>query len=362
MSLPLRSPLFILLLVIFSCRSENELEVYFETSSMPKAENIFTRTYIKQAARVVCNWQINHPVDMPEDNDWARSTFLLGVLSTYKITQNEDYLTYCLAWSHRNKWRLSNHSHPANNLLCAKVYLELMEIVNISDRSQAIQEEIMRIKNDNIPGRQEWHWSDAFFMAPPSIIHYHNRFDPKGDYDQFYEMWWDAHTHLYSLSDSLYYRDERFINSRTFWLRGNGWVIAGIAKTLEQLPKEHPEYKNLSQVFIELAEKLKKIQNSEGLWASDLLKKDKPSETSGSALICYALAWGVNHGILKKEDYYSCIETVWKGIVSKIHSDGRVGWVQARGDRPVKISPEDYQEYGAGAVLLAAYELYELFE
>jgi rhamnogalacturonyl hydrolase YesR len=159
----------------------------------------------------------------------------------------------------------------------------------------------------------------------------------------------------------LYYRDERFIGSETFWLRGNGWVVAGIVKILEQLSPEDQEYLKLSEILIEIAKKFKNFQNQEGLWHPSILNSQKHllSETSGSALVCYALAWGVNHGVLSKEEFSSCIENAWQGIVSKIYDTGKVGWVQPRGVRPMDINAHDFQEYGAGSVLLAAYEIYQ---
>jgi unsaturated rhamnogalacturonyl hydrolase len=361
----LRRFLLLIFLFVLSCHQDDEVDVYFETLQIPESGNVFTKLYIKQLTQAVANWQGNHLIKIPEDNDWARATFLLGIISAYKITQDSTYLTYCFEWANRNKWELSKRTHTADKLLCGKVYLELMELMNIStDKTYAIREEVMRIRNANMPGSKEWYWSDALFMAPPSIVHFHRLIDPNTNYDLFYDMWWDAHAHLYSLQDSLYYRDERFFKSRIFWARGNGWVVASMAKIMEQHPVEHPEFEKLSIIFNEVAEKLKSIQNAEGLWFTSLLQADKypSSETSGSALICYALAWGINHGVLKKEDYEDCVKNAWQGIVNRIHSNGKVGWVQARGDRPVEISSEDFQEYGTGAVLLAAEAVYKFAE
>ncbi|WKN40708.1 glycoside hydrolase family 88 protein [Tunicatimonas pelagia] len=354
--------------ILIACQEEDNKVLTplpsFEPYSMPASGDVFDLSYIQALTKSVANWQINHPIDMPEDTDWARSTFMLGVVSAYRVTQNKDYLTYVHNWAEQNQWGLSNHSHPANNLLCAKAYLELTELRKNAINTQFIEKEIQRIRKANIPGREEWHWCDAFFMAPPTIVHFHKLLDTDNNYSQFYTMWWDAHDHLYSPQDSLYYRDERFIGSRTFWLRGNGWVLAGIAKILEQLSPEEQEYTRLSKVFTEMAVKFRNMQNEEGLWHPSVLNSHKHllSEASGSALITYALAWGVNNSVLNKQAFDECIRHAWLGITSKIYDSGKVGWVQPRGEKPMNIRADDFQEYGAGSVLLAADEIYQYID
>ena len=46
-------------------------------------------------------------------------------------------------------------------------------------------------------------------------------------------------------TEHLYYRDSRYFDQReqngakVFWSRGNGWVLAGLARVLQYLPAAH---------------------------------------------------------------------------------------------------------------------------
>ena len=56
---------------------------------------------------------------------------------------------------------------------------------------------------------------------------------------------------LYDEQEGLWFRDENYLPDRArtadgkkvFWSRGNGWVFAGLARTLEILPEEHAYYR-----------------------------------------------------------------------------------------------------------------------
>ena len=52
------------------------------------------------------------------------------------------------------------------------------------------------------------------------------------------------------------------------------------------------------------------IQGSDGLWRTGLLDPDSYPlpENSGSAFFTYALAWGINHGILDRAEYEPVVE------------------------------------------------------
>jgi len=75
---------------------------------------------------------------------------------------------------------------------------------------------------------------------------------------------------------------------------------------------------------------------------------------------CYALAWGINHGYLDRQTYLPVVKKAWHGLVGAVRSDGKLGYVQAIGASPAKLTSEDNQEYGSGAFLLAGSEMYKL--
>ena len=76
-------------------------------------------------------------------------------------------------------------------------------------------------------------------------------------------------------------------------------------------------------------------------------------ETSATGFIVYALAYGVNEGLLDKTVMMPAIEKGWKALVKAVEKDGKLGYVQPIGADPKKVTREMTEVYGAGAFLLA---------
>ena len=96
------------------------------------------------------------------------------------------------------------------------------------------------------PWSGPWSWCDALFMAPPvwaglSAV----TGDPKY-LDYMDKEWWSTAGYLYDKNEQLYFRDSNFFGKKeangmkVFWGRGNGWVLAGLARVLQVMPKEYP--------------------------------------------------------------------------------------------------------------------------
>ena len=97
-------------------------------------------------------------------------------------------------------------------------------------------------------GSFTWCWCDALFMSPAVWVHLSEiTGDPK--YLKWADReWWTCTDVLYDPEACLYYRDNNFFKKRTpsgrkvFWSRGNGWVLGGIPRVLQYLPKENERY------------------------------------------------------------------------------------------------------------------------
>ena len=105
------------------------------------------------------------------------------------------------------------------------------------------------------------------------------------------------------------------------------------------------------------------MQQEDGLWRASLRDHDSypGGDTSGSGFFCYALAWGVNNGLLDADTYRPVVEKAWVGLCHVVNDEGRVGWVQPIGADPRKNFTEDsWEVYGTGAFLLAGSEVVKL--
>ena len=150
-----------------------------------------------------------------------------------------------------------------------------------------------------------------------------------------------------------------------FWSRGNGWVLAGIARVLQDLPQDHSARPWFEDRFRTMAEAVACTQQESGFWRPSLLdaKADPQPETSGTGFFTYALAWGINAGLISETTYGPVVARAWKGMVHQaVNKKGRVGWTQRPGDRPALVEEDRAEPYGAGAFLLAGSELINLLD
>jgi rhamnogalacturonyl hydrolase YesR len=180
---------------------------------------------------------------------------------------------------------------------------------------------------------------------------------------------------LYNNEEHLFARDMNYVikpdgygrkeanGERIFWSRGNGWVMGGLVRILQELPVGYPERPFYEKLFKEMANRIMSLQQSDGLWRASLLDPGSypGGEVSGSGFFCYALAWGVNKKLLDKSIYLPVVEKAWIGLNACVNKEGRAGWVQPIGGSPNKnISADSWEVYGTGAFLLASSEVIKL--
>jgi len=103
------------------------------------------------------------------------------------------------------------------------------------------------------------------------------------------------------------------------------------------------------------------LQGPDGSWRASLLDPDsRPNpETSGTGFFTYALAWGMNEGLLGRE-YERAVRRGWSALVRAAQPSGKLGYVQRVGDAPGDTGPEQTEIYGTGAFLLAGSEILRL--
>ena len=135
--------------------------------------------------------------------------------------------------------------------------------------------------------------------------------------------------------------------------------MGGIARTLQYLPKDDASRPKYVKQLQEMSARIASLQGKDGMWRSGLLDQsnyDLP-EMSGSALMTYALAWGVNNGILDRKVYRPVIRKAWDGMLHHVYADGRLGCIQQTGAEPEPFKASASYTYGVGAFLLAGSEI-----
>ena len=330
--------------------------------------------YSKQSIAAIMNraydWQIANPVEINEKNNnlWARAVFYTGIMSAYSTTHDKKYLQQALTWSEGRQWKLGERPRHADDWSPGQTYIELYLLKKDAVRIANTKSTVDAMMNAPKPGREDWWWCDALFMAPPVLARLNAATGDKKYVDYLNTMWWDTTDFLFDPNAKLYYRDKSYIGklnhngNKIFWARGNGWVMAGTVRVLQYLPRNNQNRNRYINLLRTMANSISHVQGEDGLWRPSLIDPAEIPipETSSSGFFCYALAWGINHGYLDRQTYLPVVKKAWQGLVGAVRADGKLGYVQAIGASPAKLTAEDNQEYGSGAFLLAGTEMYRL--
>jgi unsaturated rhamnogalacturonyl hydrolase len=205
-------------------------------------------------------------------------------------------------------------------------------------------------------------------MGPPTWVRMHAVTGRRQYLDFLIREWQETYNYLYDRVEHLWFRDDTYFDRResngqkVFWGRGNGWVMGGLVRVLQFLPSAHPQQGWFVTQFREMADRILACQQSDGLWCSSLLNPQgfPVRETSGSGFFCYALAWGVNVGILDRTKFGPAVFKAWKALVDCVTVEGRLTHVQPIGEEPAEFDPNSTEIYGVGAFLLAGSEVFRM--
>ncbi len=108
----------------------------------------------------------------------------------------------------------------------------------------------------------------------------------------------------------LYERGRTRPTDDVFWLRGNGWVAVALVELLATMQPDQPEHLSTRIILRRLAEGLWAHRSSEGTWHTIIDAPRTYEETSGTALVAYALAKGARLGLLPAEYRTAAAQTL----------------------------------------------------
>ncbi|WP_284878411.1 glycoside hydrolase family 88 protein [Brevundimonas sp. MEB006b] len=215
-----------------------------------------------------------------------------------------------------------------------------------------------------------WWWADALYMAPPVFARMTAiTGDPKY-LSAADKEWRRTAARLWVEEEKLFLRDERFKDEnhrdadgdRIYWSRANGWVMGGLVRWLESVPVDFAGRAFYVDLFQKMAGRIAGLQQEDGLWRASLLDPEAypEAETSGSVFYVYALAWGINHGLLDRDTYLPHVLKGWAGLNRHVLANGLMGAAQKTGDQPVSTDHEDVGLYASGTYILAGLEVASL--
>jgi len=341
-------------------------------------EKLFKDSHIKKSMKKALDWQLKNPKH--KLYDWTNGAFYAGVFAAWETTGSKKIWNAMVEMGEANEWKAGPRLHHADDHAICQTYIDMYRVSGdkkMIDPFMKTMDEFMATPYQTGDIRKcTWWWCDALFMGPAAFVKLgitlgENKYLELNDqlFRECYDLLYDKEEHLYA-RDIRYKWDEPGIEvikeangKKIFWSRGNGWVMGGLVRVLQELPKDHPTRDFYVQNYKEMVDRIVSLQQEDGLWRASLLDPESypGGEASGSGFYIYALAWGINNGILEKNQYLSVVEKAWVGMNSLIQPDGHVGWCQPIGADPKKnFSAESWEVYGTGAFLLAGSEVIKL--
>jgi unsaturated rhamnogalacturonyl hydrolase len=329
--------------------------------------------------RLVADWQLTR-LPAQAQYDWTWAALYAGFMAVPSEVNGDKYRHAMQQVGDALEWEPGPRFEHADDQAVGQMYME-QYFLHKDPRMMAaskkwLDTEMPGVKlaemgvqaglpDPKTQGKPLWWWCDALFMAPPVFA---DMAKATGDakYLDFMDHEWQITTNLlYDRQAHLYSRDATFLNThekngqKVFWSRGNGWVMGGTVRVLKMLPAGSPLRPKYEALLKDMAAEMLSIQGADGLWRPGLLDADAYPlpEVSGSAFITYALAYGVNEGILDRATYWPAVEKAWTGMLTHIYADGRLGCIQPVGAAPGAYTETSSYVYGVGAFLMAGSEI-----
>ncbi|WP_256010497.1 glycoside hydrolase family 88/105 protein [Desertivirga xinjiangensis] len=215
-------------------------------------------------------------------------------------------------------------------------------------------------------------WLDGLYMGPALYAQWQDVFAREISTQENNQSWADIalqfktiHQYTYDGEKQLNYHgwsadpeDENSFWARKsgpykgcspeFWGRGMGWYFAALVDVLEIMPKEHSDYKSLSEIMNQVAAGLARYQDKHsGSWYQ-LLQYDNTKksdnkgdeisgnfynqcdqanylESSASSMFTYAYLKGIRLRLLNKDTYQPVAEKAYRGLLSNFIREEKNG-------------------------------------
>lgn len=186
-------------------------------------------------------------------------------------------------------------------------------------------------------------WLDGLYMAQPFYMAYEMKFGGMANVADIVNQFKNVRKYLYieekGLSRHAYdeariqpWADKETGLSPNYWLRSMGWYLMALVDTIGLMNEQLFEhYKAIEEIFKESIRGILRYQDEKtGMFYQVIDHGDHPDnylETSGSAMIAYAIMKGVRIGALNEEKYLPLGRKAFEGIVSeKLRQDENGAW------------------------------------
>jgi rhamnogalacturonyl hydrolase YesR len=334
----------------------------------------------------VMNYQV-HAYGNKYSVAWQSGAFWAGVMAAHTVTGDEDFYDAAHTWGENAKWAVEKRHYHADDLAVGQSYIDMylreQDSALIAPLKTALTPWLTATtitRNDvgggpagnGAPfiGRNVWWWCDALFMGPPLLARMSGATGDKRYLDLMHTLYWDSADYLLDKDDHLFFRDASNFypakksptGKKVFWSRGNGWVYAGLVRSIDFIPPDDPQRSKYIDLFKKMSAAIVSYQQPDGTWCSSL---NEPTwipgpESSGTSFFTFGLLAGINRNWLDQKTYLAPALKGWQGLCGLVGPDGGVKYSQGVGSAPGATKPETHMDYTQGAFLMAGSEVLRL--
>lgn len=300
-------------------------------------------------------WQANNKPEVRAF--WDNAAYHTGNMEVYKMLKDQKMLDYSIRWAEHNDWTGATEANPAkwkykpygegkqhvlfgDWQICFQTYIDLYNIEAAKGNAAASEymvkraKEVMHYEVYSEP-TDYWWWSDALYMVMPVMTKMYKLTGDTKYLDKLYDNLLTTDEIMLDKETNLYFRDGKYVypkhksanGKKDFWARGDGWVLAGLAKVLQDMPKDYKHNQFFVDKFQKLAKAVAEIQQPEGYWTRSMMDPEHAPgpETSGTAFFTYGMLWGGQQWLPQQEgvqeghrpcldlSYRDCRSGRWQG-------------------------------------------------
>lgn len=286
---------------------------------------------------------------------------MTSLLELYKQTKEKKYLDFVIYYTdyfvqEDGTIKTYDYTKYSTDDMCeSRILFDLYEITGNEKYKKAIENTYLQIEGH--PRTYEgnfWHkkiypnqvWLDGIFMTQVFYTRYETEFNQNKNYDDIFAQIANVRKRMFDEDKQLYYHaydaekvmfwaNKETGLSQHFWLRACGWFTVALADICGYMDKtEEKHYNFVKGLLVEVLQGLLKYQDQESkmFWQVVNLagKEGNYLETSGSAMISYAILKATRLGILPKE-YEQVGLDIFNGICKKylteVNGDLNVGGI-----------------------------------
>lgn len=283
----------------------------------------------------------------PASWNYIDGCMIKAILELYYVTNNKHYLEFSdtfIDWYVNEDGSIKTYDikeYNLDNVNEGKVLFDLYKLTGKEKYRKALDHIYTQVKSHpRIKEGNFWHkdiypnqvWLDGLYMVLPFYTEYDTLFKNCEGYDDIYDQILNVERrmkkdenglfyHAYDESRKMFWCNKETGHSPNVWLRAMGWFVMALIDVLEKTDKSKVEgkYNDVVRLFKTTIDSMLKFQSPEGMWYQvvDLPNREgNYLETSGTAIMSYALYKGVRLGFLDNS-YLQYAEKAFIGTCDK---------------------------------------------